>query len=407
MIPGLEKLLENSRKSAEYIASEIAHICRSMDKRAPGSEGEYKAAQYMADILEKDCGCKVKTERFELHPSAFYGYLYFSAALDTLTCLGFFVRPWLGILFGILALALFTVQFILYIPVVDPFFPKSRSVNVTAVKPCRGEVKRRVFINGHIDAAWEWPVNYHFGGVAFEAHGVLAFVGVAYYIVLGIMALSGTNVRTAALIGCIFIPVWIGLCFMNNDRLVVDGANDNLTGCYMGIALLKAMQEQGIELENTELGVLLTGSEEAGLKGAKAWSKAHAEDQKDVPVYIYCFDTIHDPRFLMVNERDLNWTMSADRELGELFLKSAKEAGVPCIRGAVPPMGGSTDSAAFLKGGFRAITITGLDHKLENYYHTRRDTWDNLNEEGIDNCYRAVVKLVENIDSGCLEQPLT
>jgi len=397
------ELTEKSSGAVRYIIGEITKICRDMDKRAPGSEGEIKAGEYMADVLEKECGCKVKREYFELRPGAFYGYLYFSAALNVLCSLTFFIHPALSIVFGFLTLLLFTVQFIFYVPVVDPFFKKGRSINVTAVKPCRGEIKRRLFINGHIDAAWEWPVNYWLGGVAFEAHGVIAVAGVLFYIVISIMALCGSNVRTAALAGLAFIPFWIGLCFMSSSRRVVDGANDNLTGCYMGIALMKAMKEQGIELEGTELCVLLTGSEEAGLKGAKAWVKAHAQDYKDVPSYIYGFDTIHDPKFLMTNERDLNWTMATDKELAGLFVKSAGQAGVSCIRGAVPPMGGSTDCSAFTKGGFRAVCITGLDHKLEDYYHTRRDTWDNLNEKGLSDCWKALAKLVENIDAGCLE----
>ena len=37
--------------------------------------------------------------------------------------------------------------------------------------------------------------------------------------------------------------------------------------------------------------MILTGSEESGLRGAKAWCKAHKEDYSDVPTYIYSFDT--------------------------------------------------------------------------------------------------------------------
>ena len=100
----------------------------------------------------------------------------------------------------------------------------------------------------------------------------------------------------------------------------------------------------------------------------------------------------------MVNKRDLNSTLKADVELADLFLKGAENAGVPCKSGYVPPMGGATDSAAFTKGGFRSIGITGLNHKLEDYYHTRRDSYDNLNAEGIENCYKAIVHTIRLID---------
>ena len=57
--------------------------------------------------------------------------------------------------------------------------------------------------------------------------------------------------------------------WFSNTKKVVDGANDNLTACYMAMAALKTLKDEGIEFENTEVCVLLTGSEEAGLRGPK------------------------------------------------------------------------------------------------------------------------------------------
>lgn len=399
-------LLSGSKQAVDYMVGEITHICCEMKKRAPGSEGEREAAEYMADILDKECGCSdIRIESFDEHPGGFYGYLYFSAVLDVLCGISFFLFPPLSILFGMLALLLMLFQFILYHEIVDRFFPLRKGTNVTAVRLCNGECKRRVFLNGHIDAAWEWPLNYHFGGVVFEAHSVGAALGVLYYLVLSICRLcsAGSWTVNAGWIGLIFFPFWIGLPFLRNKNRVVDGANDNLSGCYMGIALLRAMEQNRILLRNTEIGVLLTGSEESGLRGAKAWCKTHREEYRDVPTFIYSFDTIHDPHFLMTNERDLNGTVKSDKAMSELFLSCAKELGIPCRRGWVPPMGGGTDSAAFTQGGFRSLGVTGLNHRLEDYYHTRRDTYDNLDRNGLENCYRVIVRMIEKLDSGCLD----
>lgn len=406
MKDSLSILLSDSRHAVDYMADEITHICRNMKKRAPGSEGEREAAEYMAGVLGRECGCQnVRIESFDEHPGGFYGYLYFSAVLDVLCGAAFFFFPPVSILSGVLAILLMLFQFILYHEIVDRFFPLKKGTNVTAIRPCREACKRRVFLNGHIDAAWEWPLNYHCGGIVFEAHSVGATVGVLYYVFLSICRLCGAPwTQTAGWIGLIFFPFWIGLPFLRNRNRVVDGANDNLSGCYMGIALLRAMEQNGITLENTEVGVLLTGSEESGLRGAKAWSRIHRKEFEDVPTYIYSFDTIHDPRFLMTNERDLNGTVKSDKEMGELFLASAEELGIPCRRGWVPPMGGGTDSAAFTQGGFRSIGITGLSHKLEDYYHTRRDTYDNLDKHGLENCYRVIVRMIEKLDSGSLDE---
>ena len=393
---------KNSRQAVLYMKDEITHICRSLKKRAPGSDGEREAGQYMAGVLKKECGCgDLKIETFREHPAAFYGYFYFSAFFDCLCAVSFFFRPLLSIVFGAAALFLFLFQFVLYKPVIDPLFPEKESLNVTAIRPCSGEVRNRIFLNGHIDAAWEFPLNYHFGGVVFEIPGVMAVIGVLFYMALGICSLCivGTWLRTAGFWGLLFVPFFLLVGCTYDPGRVVDGANDNLSGCYMGIAVLREMERLGITLENTEVGVILTGSEEAGLRGAKAWCKAHEKDYQDVPTCIISFDTIHDPRRLMVNMKDLNGTVSADQTLGALFLHAAEEAGVPCAKGCVPLMGGATDSAAFTQGGFRSVGITGLNHKLEDYYHTRRDSYDNLDESGLENCYLATLRLIEILEN--------
>ena len=316
----------------------------------------------------------------------------------------------------VLGLAIVFIQFGLYKKLVDRFFPEKTGHNVTAIKKPKGEVKRRIMFNGHPDACWEWPVNYALGGVGFEGHAVICGIGAVYYLVLSIIACANNRVvglfsangsfsewdlwSKLAVCGFVFIPFMIGLYFMWNKHRIVDGANDNLSGCYMGIAILKALKDEGIELENTELGVILTGSEEAGLRGSMAWCEAHKDDFNDVPTFIISYDTIHDPKYLMTNYRDLNGTVKVDKDVSDLYMEAAKAVNVPCKKGWVPPLGGATDSAAFAKAGFRATGITGLNHKLENYYHTRRDTYDNMNAEGLANCFAASVKALEMFDNG-------
>ena len=403
-----EKLAENSRQAVSYMIGGIGHICRDLPKRAPGSAGEREAGEYMAGVLERDCGCgSVRVETFRANPASFYSYFYFSAAFDCLCAAFFFLRPRLSILSGLAAFLIFIVHFVLYRQPLDPLFPERESLNVTAVRPCAGEVRQRVFLNGHIDAAWEFPLNHLFGGVVFELPGVLAVAGVLYYLALSACVLCGAGgwTRTAGMWGLLFVPFFVLVAFTYNPRRVVDGANDDLTGCYMGIAVLREMERLGMTPEHTEVGVILTGSEEAGLRGAKAWCRAHGNDYRDVPTCILSFDTIHDPGHLMVNLKDLNGTVTSDRELGGLFLDAAEKAGVPCRKGRVPLFGGATDSAAFTQGGFRSVGVTGLNHRLEDYYHTRRDSWGNLDEEGLENCYRAAVTLLGEMDRAADPRP--
>ena len=405
----LKKIIDNKANYAKYMVAEITKICKNFEKRDPGSKGEEQACEYMADVLKNECGCDTAVvESFKENPGSFYGFIYI-----TITCCFIAVAllfasifakiswlPVVSILVILFGLGIALSQFGFYNKTIDFLFKEKTGHNVTAIKKCTGETKRRIIFNGHPDAAWEWPVNYKLGGVGFEGHAIICFVGAFYYIVLSIMALCGSDVKKAAFIGLVFAPFWFGLYFMWNKKRVVDGANDNLSGCYMGIAILKALKDEGIELENTEIGVILSGSEEAGLRGAKAWCEAHKGEFQDVPTFIFSYDTIHDPKYLMTNYRDLNGTVKADKDVSDLFMEACAELEIPCLKGWVPPLGGATDSAAFAQAGFRATGVTGLNHKLENYYHTRRDTYDNMNEKGLADCFAASVKALEMFDAG-------
>ena len=416
----LQKIIDKKDWAAQYTIDEITHIIKTFEKRDPGSKGELQATEYMAKVMEEQCGCDpelTKIESFKETPGSFFGWIYFTITFVLISIALYFVFPLASVILIALGLFIVLMEFGIYKKCVDWAFPEKTGHNVTCVKKPKGEVKRRLVFNGHTDAAWEWPVNYLLGGVGFESHAIICAVGAVFYIVVSILYLKNFGLQgfalnpevtlstapwfvKAAFWGLLFVPFEIGLYFMWNEKRIVDGANDNLTGCYIGIAVLKALQDEGIELENTELAVVNCGSEEAGLRGSKAWSEAHKGEWQDVPTFFFSYDTIYDPKYLMVNYRDLNGTVKSDKDVSDLFLEAAKAVDVPILKGWVPPLGGATDNAAFNQAGFRSTGITGLNHKLENYYHTRRDTYDNMNPEGIANCFAATVKALEMFDNG-------
>lgn len=413
-----KKLIDNKAESAQYMIDEITHICKDLPKRGPGDEGEKLACEYMADVLKNDCGCeRADVESFKENPHSFLGWIYFTVSFALAGMVLFFFIPALGAALIAIGFLIMIVQFGMYRKLIDFVFPEKTGHNVTAIKKCKGEVKARIFFNGHPDAAWNWPVNNRFGGAVYEAHIGSSVAGAIISLVLCIVAAVVTEGKMMtdisldayiatygeALFWCgiadlIFVPGLILMYFMWDPKTTVDGANDNLTGCYMGIAILKAMKDAGIELEHTEVGVILSGSEEAGLRGAKAWVEQHQGEFDDVPTWIYSYDTIHASKFLGVNYRDLNGTVKADKEVSDTFMESAKELGIHCNKTWVPPLGGATDSAAFAQGGYKVTGITALNHVLEDYYHTLKDTYTNLDKNCLADCYAISVKCLQKFD---------
>ena len=403
----LRKIIDKKNEAAQFMIDEITHICTKFEKRGPGSYGEQQACEYMAEQL-KELGCETTyVDEFKENPGSFFGWIYI-----TITCcflaLGSYLLnvPVLSILFIVVGLTLCVLQFGLYKKTVDKLFKEKIGHNAAGFKKPTGEVKRRIIFNGHPDGAWEWPFKYMFTYLGFDIHMIVCFIGAFYTLGIAIANLAGAFAENPelgtklGLWGLVFAPFWFGLYFMWNRNKIVDGANDNLSGCYIGIAILKALKEEGIEFENTEIGVVLTGSEEAGLRGAKAWCEAHAHEFNDVPTFVYSYDTITQPEYMQANYRDLNATVKADKDVSDLYVEACEELGIKCGKGMVPPLGGATDSAAFAQAGMRSTGITALNHALPDFYHTRLDTPEKLNKGCLADCFAASVKVLEMFDNG-------
>jgi hypothetical protein len=402
----LQSIIDKKDKAAKYMVDEITHICTKFEKRGPGDLGEKQASDYCAEEMKK-LGCdRVYVEGFKENPNAFLGWIYFTITFCFIALAAYFFVPAVSIIFIALGLLLCVLQFGLYKKVVDKFFKEKTGHNVAGFKKPTGEVKRRIIFNGHTDGAWEWPFKYKFTYLGFDIHMMLCFLGAFYLLGVSIAKIAGAFdanpelAKTLGLVALVFVPFWFGLYFMWNEKRIVDGANDNLSGCYIGMAILKMLKEEGIEFENTEIGVVLTGSEEAGLRGAKAWSEKHKDEFNDVPTFIYSYDTIAQNEQLMVNYRDLNGTVKVDKDVSDLFIEACEELKIPCKKGMVPPLGGATDSAAFAQAGLRSTGVTALNHALPDFYHTRLDTPEALNPSCLANCFAASVKVLEMFDNG-------
>ena len=400
----LSKIIEAKSKAAQYMIDEITYICNTFEKRDPGSKGEQQACEYAVEKM-KELGCdRAFVDEFKENPGSFFGWIYFTITCCFLAFASYFFMPVLSIVFIVIGLAICFIQFGLYKKLVDKFFKEKTGHSATGFKKPKGEIKRRIIFVGHVDAVWEWPFKEKFTYLGFDIHMMLCFLGAFYLLAIAILKLAGVLEGDLAfklgLVTIAFVPFWFGLYFMWNKKRIVDGANDNLSGCYIGMGILKMLQEQNIELENTEIGVIFSGSEEAGLRGAMAWCEAHKDEMNDVPTFVYSYDTIAQPEELMVNYRDLNGTVKVDKDVSDLFMEACEELNIPCKKGMVPPLGGATDSAAFAQAGMRATGITALSHALPDFYHTRRDTPDALNKDCLEKCFAASVKVLEKFDNG-------
>ena len=373
------------REMTNFSVRGIKKICKDVGPRPAGSEQEHEAQKLMAAELDGACD-KVEIEPFDVHPGAFLGWILTDGIMMIAAIvLFFFGMSAIALALCALSLIFAIVEFLLYKKLLDPFFPKKTSHNVVAVRKPKGEVKRRIIFSGHADSANEWRFTYYGGSKLLVPIIGLSFVGILLGLVLGIWAVAAGHAFSAADSGALnvmryvflaWIPILFTALFFENKKRPVMGANDDLTGCFISMAVVKYMQQHDIRFENTEVWVVLTGSEEAGLRGAKAFCKAHKNELSDVETVFVGLDTIRDYDFAAVYSRDLTGTVKNDAGAGALVKEAATQTGLDLPYKSI--FFGATDAAAVTQAGMKAVSVAAMDPAPAKYYHTRLDTADNL-----------------------------
>lgn len=373
------------REMTNFSVRGIKKICKDVGPRPAGSEQEHEAQKLMAAELDGACD-KVEIEPFDVHPGAFLGWILTDGIMMIAAIvLFFFGMSAIALALCALSLIFAIVEFLLYKKLLDPFFPKKTSHNVVAVRKPKGEVRRRIIFSGHADSANEWRFTYYGGSKLLVPIIGLSFVGILLGLVLGIWAVAAGHAFSAADSGALnvmryvflaWIPILFTALFFENKKRPVMGANDDLTGCFISMAVVKYMQQHDIRFENTEVWVVLTGSEEAGLRGAKAFCKAHKNELSDVETVFVGLDTIRDYDFAAVYSRDLTGTVKNDAGACALVKEAAKQTGLDLPYKSF--FFGATDAAAVTQAGMKAVSVAAMDPAPAKYYHTRLDTADNL-----------------------------
>lgn len=382
---------EQIKKCGDFAKDGITHICSEFGPRECGSDAERKAQEYMADVL-KNYADEVTREKFEANPKAFMAFVPIAGSLllgsTAANLLGAFKKNKAAAAsIPLLAAALGSVigEFALYKQPLDPLFKKAESGDVIAVRKATGETKKRIIISGHTDSAPEWTYTYKLGSkgvVSVAGYGVL---GLLYGIASTAVSLTSKNdslKKKMALGQLAFVPGFAALYAFTNSKRFVDGASDDLSGCYVANSVMKFLSDNDIRFENTEVIALLAGGEECGLRGTKAYFKAHPELLNDgVETIFVGFDTVRDAEYMMIYEKDLNGLVKLDKKACALMKDAAAKCGEDVPLGAIPL--GSTDAAAAAQAGIKAASFVAMDPAPARYYHTRLDTADNLCPETI------------------------
>jgi hypothetical protein len=384
------------RVCAGYVLERSRHVIESFGPRPPGSEAERKTQELVKADLEACCDDPVVMEEFQVAQKAFFSMQAIGGVLTLAGFALYWVHPVWTLLSQVAAVIVMYNQLLRYRLFLDPFFPKRTSYNVAGRQAPTGKIERRIILNGHPDAAYEWRFNYLTPKffpliVLYTLIGLIVMTtgaAIATIAALILPVASATLVQIIGWVLALFVPAGVVGILFNNLGVVAGGANDNLSGTFIATGILKFMREGGVRLEKTELMALITGSEEAGLRGAKVWADRHKREYEDVETIVIALDTFRDLPHLTIYNRDMNGTVAHDRAVCDLLKRAALAAGRDLPFGSIHL--GSSDGAAFTQAGFRAGMLGGMDPHPAHYYHNRRDTWEIMDEA----CIRATIEVL-------------
>ncbi len=382
-------------KNTEYAVKGITKICKKIGPRKPGSPEELRAQQWMQRDMKNYCD-KTEIESFTLHRQGFMGFIPFTVACGVASVfINWFVSPIAALVLCVLAFIPLLFEFLMYKQFDDFLFPKQTSHNMIATRKAKGETKQRIILIGHSDSQFEWTLNYHLGGLQAKLFvEIPAVVGLVVQTIFALVCIivgkgdAAMDIDSARgffialfVVSCVFIPFEVAFLFFQSWTKSVPGASDNLSGCYAGMAAIKALDEAEIEFENTDVIMICSGSEEAGLRGAKAYVRDHEKELKKIPTVAIGIDTFRDLEDMAVYDRDLSGTVRHDWGAKNLIKNAAANCGYDLPFASIYI--GGCDAAAFTQKGIKATGFAAMNPDPPRYYHTRLDTPENLRPEAI------------------------
>lgn len=394
---------------AAYVVAMAREVIESIGPRPPASEGETRAQLFVRDQLRSWVDGTVEVERFRVAPKAFMSMPQATGLLLAAATICQWGSPWLTAGFSLLAVLVILFELILYRPFLDPLCRKRTSHNVIAVQAPSGNITRRLVLNAHPDAAYEWRLLCRFPAI-FPLLMFYSLVGLMVIICVDLLRPFFDGAGTAGAFGTAievtrwaFVPsILVGLTFTSFSR-VSPGANDNLSGVFAITGLARYLRQTGIRLDCTELVYLVTGSEEAGLRGAKAYLQRHAAPWRDVPTILITLDTLRDLEHLKVYNRDRNGLVQHNAAVCSLLHDAGSRCGLELDYATV--ILGASDAAAFSEVGIASAALCAMDPRPADYYHNRRDHWDNMSVECIRKTCELLLDAVRQYDRHGLARP--
>lgn len=371
----------------------IERLSREIGPRRPTSEAEARAVRLLVERL-RAAGAEARSEPFDAYPT----FAYPVGALLALALLPGLLPRRHRVLRSTLsagAAGLLLAEGRLGRAPVSEVFATRESANVVASVEPRGDLRRTLCLLAHCDTSRSGLLFHPALGPhlqAMFAAPTLAAVALA----LAAPFEGSRPVRRLSRGMRVGLAAGLGLLVERELRGVdVAGANDNASGAAAVVQLAAEVAAQ--PLEATRLMILVTGAEEAGVLGARAFLDAH-----DTRGWLFVnFDGVGAPGSLRYLPREgLGRTWPADAGLLALAARIRARHPELGFEPADGPLGLIYDTTVVLARGGRALSLVAGDRGRIPNYHRPTDTFENINPQAVERALLVGRELIEMVDRG-------
>ena len=372
----------------------ILKLAREIGPRPSAGEGERKAAEYIEEQL-KGFGYYVKTEPFRSVRSFSHAYIL----VFLLATAGFIVATVLdkaafGLLLTGIALVAFVGENTTTLHLATALIPTGQSQNVVGRLAARELPRRRLVLCAHYDSARSGLIWHPALARRFRLTFLTEAVSLLLLpIIFGAQAITGIRVLGYAAVpfGAVVVVALLLLIQRELSGKHVEGANDNASGVAVMLSLAEALAADASA--DTEVMVVATGCQEAGLVGMQNFVKAHIDDLERA--WIINIDNVGAGDVSYTTAEGMLLRHPTGKNLVEVAARVEQAPGIN-VSGR-PFRVVSTDIEPLLLRRLDAITVIATRDGVPVNWHWKTDTLENIDPDSIDTAYRFVEAMVRRL----------
>ena len=376
------------RARAEALVRRIVDDCPD---RSPGSRDEHRAQVILRGQLTRLGGHAI-WRRFRFSKSL-YLVLGMHFTLAVIATGLYFVNPLVAAAAHLTLAISYTCDSNRWAYLLRSLLPSVTASNLLVTFPARKEMRRRIVISAHADAApTGWMFQQSGLGSVEKTPKLLRQIGRPLMIaVIGLLVVAAIEIKAWAT-GASFLTnhpgafygfsIYFAVLAVLNLQVwfknaTVPGANDNLSACAALPILAERLRAD--QPDDVEFVFVVTACEEAGTGGAYQLAKSLRGDWRKEETDFIVLDSIGGGELCLFQEGEMMpWRIPQHLQDAVLEVAQHEERFNKIVLFPLPA--GATDAIAFLSQGFNAVCLGRIDRHVgtPRNYHLPSDTPENL-----------------------------